>query len=443
MVNGVASVTTTGMVTGTMAGLDTVVYTVTNSCGTALAAHPIQILQLPPTGVVLGMDSVCVASQITVYDTVSGGYWFMANNHASIDSSGTITGLQGGADTVFYVHTNYCGSDTANKAIVVNPLPNAGTISGADTLCIHTTVTFTDTASGGVWSAVGSRISVSGPFVTGWNSGADTVQYTVANSCGTAVAKYGVMVQDMANAGSILVSDSVLCVGASATITDTGATAPGQWTTTNATAAISGSMLTGMAAGADTLFYTVSNYCGRDTAYAIVTLKGQPDKPSISGATLVCVNRGNDTLVGLPTGGTWFCTNGNATVNTDGIVVAVSPGPDTAVYTISDLCGAAQDSAILLVPDQQFCDSINSVPLVQGGNFMTVFPNPTTSELNITGGEGVFHISVFNFIGESVLEFPECGLPVKLDMGRLIPGIYLLRVRAADGRVMLQRFCKQ
>ncbi len=109
-----------------------------------------------------------------------------------------------GADT-FRIAVNDCGNapDTATFYISVAPLPNAGVIkniegiSGVDTVCIGDTLVLTDSVTGGIWGVYHSKATVSATgIVTGVTPGIDTVSYTVADTCGTAVARHKILVKD-------------------------------------------------------------------------------------------------------------------------------------------------------------------------------------------------------------------------------------------------------
>ena len=448
MVNGLASVTTTGMVTGTVAGRDTVVYTVTNSCGTGIATHPVQILQLPPTGVVLGPDSVCVASQITVYDTVSGGLWILANNHASIDSSGTITGLQGGADTVYYVQTNYCGSDIANKAIVVNPLPDAGTITGADCLCIATTATLNDTIGGGNWQSASGGITVAGNVVTGVAAGMNTVWYIVNNSCGADTARLTVWVYGHPDAGSLIATKTSLCIGDTSLISDTTASInTGGWISIGGNVSLTPlpgntCLLTGQTPGLDTIYFIVSNNCGADTASTALLVSSPPNMPTLTGATIVCVDRQTDTLTATPPGGVWTVTNANASL-TGNILTAVTPGQDTIIYTLANTCGDSSAAIVVTIPNAWTCDSINLAPTLSIEPDLELYPNPAGDILELAHCTRYSQAAIYNSPGQC-LTAPILLLSdhVTIDVSKLPPGIYFVRAKTKTGLTHVRRFIK-
>jgi hypothetical protein len=77
-------------------------------------------------------------------------------------------------------------SDTVTVNVVINPYPDAGTISGIDSVCPGLSVPLSETVGGGIWSTSSftvSHINSSG-MVQGLVPGSDTIIYTVSNSCG-------------------------------------------------------------------------------------------------------------------------------------------------------------------------------------------------------------------------------------------------------------------
>jgi hypothetical protein len=72
----------------------------------------------------------------------------------------------------------------------VNASPSAGTITGSSAVCAGSTITLSNTTTGGTWSSSNTAIATVGStgIVTGVASGTVTISYTVTNSCGTATA---------------------------------------------------------------------------------------------------------------------------------------------------------------------------------------------------------------------------------------------------------------
>ena len=103
--------------------------------------------------------------------------------------------------------------------MLVNPTPDAGSISGASAVCVGANITLTDAASGGVWSASNANATVSGGVVTGVSAGIDTIIYSVTTACGTATATKTISVNPLPVAGSITGPSSV-CATATITLSD-------------------------------------------------------------------------------------------------------------------------------------------------------------------------------------------------------------------------------
>ncbi len=215
--------------------------------------------------------------------------------HGAISAGGTATSGTSVAPTgwAYTPATGYSGLDSfviqvgngyntasATVYVTVNPLPEAGAITGVATaVCVGATVTLTDTAAGGAWSSaatgiaavVGSAGLTMTGEVTGLAAGIDTIYYSVTNSCGTAVASAVVTVNPLPVVGTITGPDTI-CISNSAELIDT--TAGGMWLAGNTDATVTvGGIITGAISGIDTLFYSISNSCGADTAAKAVYVK--------------------------------------------------------------------------------------------------------------------------------------------------------------------------
>ncbi len=193
----VASVTSSGVVSGLAPGTANIYYVVASGCSPDTAFHSVTVVPVLYAGVITGSATACVGVALTLSDTTSGGTWFSSNNAiATVSASGAVSVLAPGTVTISYFNGNSCGSDTATHDIAITAQPFAGTITGALLGCVGSSITLTDTASGGVWNtsapAVAS-VNISG-VVTALAAGSATVSYTVTNSCGTDVATHTVSI---------------------------------------------------------------------------------------------------------------------------------------------------------------------------------------------------------------------------------------------------------
>lgn len=99
--------------------------------------------------------------------------------------------------------------DTTTIYVTVVGAPQAGTITGIDSVCPGLTKTLIDTVSGGVWSTGNSTVATvsAAGVVTGLTPGTATITYTVTNECGTAYTVF-----------SMRVISTVPCVDAASSI---------------------------------------------------------------------------------------------------------------------------------------------------------------------------------------------------------------------------------
>ncbi len=327
----------TGVFHGTGAGIDTILYTLHNSCGNTITNYPITILPLSDAGTITGNDTVCLGGRGTYTSTVRGGIFTASSTIISVTDS-TITGLSLGVDTLHYSVTNSCGSASTYKLLRVATLPTVATITGADSICPRGIIAMADSTTGGKWRtvvpAIGSIDSVTGRYVAAL-TGFDTVRYSVRNFCGTTTVTHPVRVLPLPHAGRII-ADSLLCPGTSTVLYDS--VAGGVWTTITGNVALAGDTITGVNAGLDTIVYTYNNSCGTDVAHFIVRVRALPDAGHITGSTLVCPG-GTGRETASVTGGVWATKNGNITISSSGNITGVALGTDSVLYMVSNACG--------------------------------------------------------------------------------------------------------
>lgn len=351
--NGNATVSN-GVVTGAVAGVDTIVYTVTNSCGSNMATYVVTINPLPVAGSISGLNMVCQGSSATLTASAPGGIWTISNTNATI-SGGVVTGVAPGSDTVIYIVANSCGTAAAIYVMTINALPNAGTISGASAVCVDATTMLTTTGTGGAWSVLNSNASVTGGNVTGIAPGIDTIAYTAINFCGVSTATYTVTVNDVPSVAPLTGANTV-CEAATITLSD--ATAGGVWSMSNGHASVSGGLVNGISEGVDTVSYTLTNTCGSTAATYEITVNPLPVAGTLSGSSIVCTGA-TVTLTSSGSGGIWSAANSNASVS-GGVVSGNTVGIDTVLYTVTNSCGTAMATHVVTV------DAIPSAGFISG-----------------------------------------------------------------------------
>ena len=310
---------------------------------------------------IAGTLSVCVGGNTTLTDDTTGGVWSSGSTAiGTIDpSSGIVTGITSGTTVISYT----VGSFTVTAVVTVNPLPDAGTISGGGTIICHgATTLLTDAAAGGVWSSSATTIAAVGTdgTVTGGISGTAIIFYTVTNGCGTATATLTVTVSG--TPGTITAPLSI-CQFSSGTATET--VPGGTWTTATGNVVVTSTgAIFGASLGPDYIIYTVTSSCGSAADSFAITVNPIPDAGSISSTSSeICIGGTALFTDGAP-GGSWSSATPYATVSSGGLVTGRSAGVAVISYTVSNGCGIAAATATILVdgaPDAGFISGVSPI----------------------------------------------------------------------------------
>lgn len=119
--NPVATVSATGTVYAVTGGTDTMLYTVTNMCGSTTASRIISVETAPDPGAITGLSELCKNSTTTLTTSgASGGVWLSLNANATIDAvTGNVTGVSAGPATIRYKVMNECGERMTDLSITV------------------------------------------------------------------------------------------------------------------------------------------------------------------------------------------------------------------------------------------------------------------------------------------------------------------------------------
>jgi PKD repeat protein len=182
-------------------------------------------------------------------------------------------------------------SAPVTKSIRVKALPTVAAITGAATVCIGSSTTFSSTTAGGVWSSGGTGIATvtSGGVVNGISAGSVEILYTVTSGgCSTTVIKI-ITVNPLPTVSAITGTASI-CIGA--TTPYVSATSGGIWSSSAtgiATVNASG-VVTGVSTGTAEIRYTVTSGGCSTTVTKLVTVKDQPIANAGLDKVLTCAN---------------------------------------------------------------------------------------------------------------------------------------------------------
>ena len=338
----IASIDALGVVTAHAAG-GPVTITYTNSDG-CTATSTITVNALPTIG---GTFALCAASTTTLTGSgtpASTNAWVSdAPAVASVDATGTVTGIIGGTANITYTDINGC---TTTQAVTVNPAP---TISGTFTLCEGSTSTLIGSgtpAATNAWTSDAPAIATVNATgtVTGIAGGTANITYTDNTGCPITQLVTVVALPTITGASS-------LCEGATVTLTGSGtpsATTP--WTSSNpAIASIDAAgVVTGLAAGGPvTMTYMNSDGCITTSTITVNPL------PTIGGTFTLCEGATSAlTGSGTPAAANAWTSDatGVATVSATGVVSGITGGTANITYTDINGCTATQAVTIIALP---------------------------------------------------------------------------------------------
>ena len=438
-INGNTSVSPSGDVSGLLAGYDTVLYTVTDACGSTNDSFTVLSSSTPYiTPILASFTHGCSGSAEFLADSTGGGFWTASNTRVSvgIGSGLLVADSAGGRDTITYTVTLACGTVDTTFVFTDDSLPVLGPISGPLSVCVGATITLIDPTMGGYWNPIfgntDALVSGSGG-VTGLNAGVDTIVYAVYNACGPSNVIFPVTVNPLPLAGTISGLHDSVCQGSTLTLTEVGAAPAGTWSATNTNAAVTAGVVTGVSGGTDVISYTVTNVCGTVYATYPVTVNPLAIAGAIAGLPSVCVDASitlsNTTAIPA---GTWTIDNAHASLTAGGVVTGVTAGLDTIKYTVSNICNTITLTHPITVNPLPFAgpisgpnhvcagtaDTITLTDTVATGVWFspaaTVWVNSTTGQVTgLSGGMALITYTYTNVCGSDTV--------THLDTVRVLP----------------------
>jgi len=355
----VATVNSTGVVTGITPGTVDITYTLANTC---YVTANLTVNASPQA--ITGSNTACVGATSLLSDATPAGTWSSSNvTKATVDAAGLVTGVATGTSTISYTMANGC---FATRSFSVNTTP--APIAGVTTVCQGQTASLTTSPSGGSWTSNNTLVATVGAtgFYNGVNAGTATITNTLSSGCFTTV---DVTVNAVPAA---ITGTGSLCVGATTMLSN--ATAGGTWTSGSpavATIDPSTGLVTSIAVGTTLVTYSLTTGCKTTT---LVTVNGQPS--AITGSAGVCV--GFSTTLSNPNGGgTWSTSNAGVALvgSSSGVVVGVAAGTAFITYQFTASgCYRTQIATVYPLPAN-----------ITGTNVVCVGSNVTLSDITLGG----------------------------------------------------------
>src|SRR5205823_3711807 len=76
----------------------------------------------PDADTIYGMSAVCPGETITLSDTAMGGVWSSSNTNATVTSTGIVSAINSGTDTIKYSVSNTCGTAIAKLNVTIKDI---------------------------------------------------------------------------------------------------------------------------------------------------------------------------------------------------------------------------------------------------------------------------------------------------------------------------------
>ena len=340
----IATVSSSGIVTGITTGIVTISYTLPTGC-----ARTLDVTVNPLPDAIGGTPSVCAGVSTTLTNTTAGGVWTSSTPTVATVTvgGGVLYGVGAGTSLISYTTADGCRSFIV---ATVHPLP--GIISGTTNLCEGSSVTLSNTVSGGTWTSGGFAAAVdpASGVVTGIGIGIDTVRYTLTGGCSTYI------LVTVNPAPPPITGDFEICLGESTTLSN--GTAGGSWTSGTpsvATVGLGSGIVTSVSAGITNVTYSLGAGCK-----VFVPVQINPAPSPITGPGQVCMGD-SILLTNGVSGGTWSSSNVSvAPVNAvTGVVYGVTN--DTVTITYQLLGGCSTRFTITVNPTPPAITGLDSV----------------------------------------------------------------------------------
>ncbi|WP_161499214.1 beta strand repeat-containing protein [Flavipsychrobacter stenotrophus] len=272
----------------------------------------------------------------TLVSSVTGNCAIAATGNTTYVPITTVTGT-----LYYYSQITWSGSGTCNvsgtltsgiTSVMVTTIP--GTITGATTGCVGTTLTLSNSVPGGTWASSANPTATisTGGIVSAVATGTATISYSIGTCRST--TSFSVI----ANPPSITGSTTNVCEGA--TISYSNTTTGGTWTTGNSAIATidmsSPVNISGITAGTTNITYTAPTGCYITKA---VTVNIQP--AAITGIAVACVGYQSTLYNSIP-GGVWSSTaTVRATIDAStGVAGSVAFGGTALMYYTIGTCSS-------------------------------------------------------------------------------------------------------
>ncbi|MBA3664370.1 MAG: T9SS type A sorting domain-containing protein [Bacteroidetes bacterium] len=376
----------------------------------------------------IGIDAVnysspCTAPSVSIAASSTG---LCSGSSATLTASGATS------------YTWSAGSQTTSAIVIT---PNANTtyiVSGSNAGCIGTmsiavTVTATPVVSANsatTCASTSTTLQASGAATYSWNTGATTssivvspaanTTYTVVGSNGSCSNTKTVSITIASNLGvNVSASSNSVCSGKTATLTASGASTY-SWNTGATTAVI---VVTPTANTTYSVGGATGACFGANTV--AIAVAASPTVAAVSSNSTACVNQ----TITLTASGAASYTWTQFGVVSPTISLGTSTVANSYTIFVTGVNAAGCTSSTSVVQNVSLCTGIENNAALTAN--VSVYPNPFTSELKISGVNG--SVQIFNTLGQLVAT-SAVNESESINTNNLAKGVYIVKAFDATGK---------
>ncbi len=410
----IATVASTGIVSGTGGGTATISYSVSNSCGTVRATCVVTVNPLPVVPAITGINDICLGSSTTLFDGTAGGVWSSSVPAvATVGSSGLVSSISAGSTRITYAVTNGCGTIRATRTVSVDTVVTSLVVSGPINVCQHANVTLTGSPAAGSWVSSAPSVATVGSssgVVGGVAVGPATITYLFSNACGSWTTTAGITVDSLPYPG-IITGQQVLCAGELTELHDDQEPI-GEWSSGSTAKAtvMSNGYVTGVSGGTVTLSYTVTEptyHCFQSATY-VMTINALPNPVLVTTGNVHLATTLSYTAYNWLNAGAYI---GGATAPTYTIIM-----PGVYSVRVTDGNGCSNNSATYSYP----ATSVQNV----NGTGIRIYPNPTNGFISVESANST-DLQITSIDGRTLAFVSDAN---QLDLKSYAAGTYILSV---------------
>jgi hypothetical protein len=376
-----------------------------------------------PCGAAVASQTVC--SGVTANLVATGG---LPTTTYSWSAGGTTSSISvSPASTTVYTLVTSNSQGTCPNPITVTVTVGGSQLSmgvsaSSSTICSGTTVTLTAFSSAGTYSWIGSSFTGTQTAQTITVNPSSNATYTVGGQSGLCYGANTIAITVNASP-NVTVVNTPICLGSPSfaigffganSYTFAGSTATAQ--------AITTPTATGLWTINSPIIAANSNGCIRVYSSYSFSVNAPPTITASITKTLQCINR-TATITTTGTADTYSWTGAGTGTNSS---ITFSTGTSTGLKSFSVVGTSTTSGCTASAVVNVSVSTCAGIDKVAGGLEASVFPNPFSNELKLSGLSG--RVQVYNSIGQLVIDLPVVSENEIINTSELPKGAYILRV---------------